>query len=337
VIREDTDTQDLYVGVVSNFRLSRAIWLAARFRLADAIGEGPAQVEEIARVTGTHAGYLRRLLKVLVSAGYFRSAGDGGYGPTAASDLLRSDHPKSQRGMIEVMLGGEIYAAWGSLEEAFRTGQPAFEISHGMSWIDYFASHEEAGMTFAEAMSGTTRAWESAILQADPFPPFSLAVDVGGSHGSLVRSLLEQNGEARGVVFDLPGVIASWQEQGYDDREGRVTGIGGDFFEAVPDGGDLYLLKFILHDWDDDRARIILRRVREAIRPDGHIALVETVLPDAPEPHPGWLMDLGMLTITGGRERTADDFTAMLEATGFRLVRIVPTGSPMSVIVAAPD
>jgi hypothetical protein len=328
--------QDFYTHLVSSFRLSRAVWLAAHFHLADAIGTGPTPVEDIALSTGTHPDSLRRLLNTLTAAGMFRSTGDGYYSPTPISDLLRSDHPKSQRSWIEVMLGGDNYEAWGVVDESLRTGQTAFDIRYGMSSFEYFSSHPEAGRVFAESMTATTRAFENAIMEADPFPRFTYAVDVGGSHGSLLRRLLERNVEATGVIFDSPDVIDSWIANGYDNLDGRMTGVGGDFFASVPAGGDLYLLKLILHDWNDDQAGMILRRVRESIRPDGKIAIVETVLSESPTDLWGRLKDLNMLALTGGRERTRQEFERLLDDSGFQLERIVPPSSRLSVLIASP-
>ncbi|MQA72742.1 MAG: methyltransferase [Solirubrobacterales bacterium] len=338
-VDQSADPQELIRRVLFSFWLSRAVWLAARLRLADAIGAGPTPTAEIARLSGTDPESCKRLLDALAAAGLLRSDERGRYGPTPASDLLRSDHPRSQRGLIDVLLGGEQFEAWGALETSLRTGRPAFDVRHGASWIDYYNAHPDAGRAFAEAMSGTTRAFEDAILEADPFGDFSFAVDVGGSHGSLLRRLLERNAEARGVVLDLPEVIAGLATGG--DLGDRFTAVEGDFFEAVPAGGDLYLLKLILHDWDDERAEAILRRVREALGPGGSVAIIETVLPESPAErlgsaeHPGWLMDLNMLAMTGGRERTAPAFASLLEGAGWRLERIVPTRSPISVVLAS--
>jgi hypothetical protein len=322
--------------VVTDFRLSRAIWCAARLRLPDAIGDGPASVEEIATATATHAPALRRLLDALTAAGLFRSEGPGRYGPTPMSDLLRSDHPQSQRALVEVLLGGSHFDAWGAIETSIRTGQTAFDAHFVMSWVEYYTAHPEEGHAFAEAMTGMTRAFEDAILAANPFPPFTRAVDVGGSHGSLLRRLLELNPDATGIVFDLPDVIAGWPERPDDPLAGRITGVGGDFFVSVPGGADLYVLKLILHDWDDDRAETILRTVRKAMAPQARLALVDTVLPESPIADPGWLRDLNMMAITGGCERSEQAFTRLLDRTGFRLDRVVATQSPLSVVLASP-
>jgi hypothetical protein len=326
--------QAFTLRIVEGFRLSRAVWLAAHLRLADVIGDRSLPAAEIARACGAHAHSLERVLDVLAAHGIFRREEGGRFGPTGDSDLLRSDHPRSQRAWLDVVLGGPHYEAWGALGDAIMAGSTAFDVRHGASWIDYHRAHPEAEQAFAEAMSATTRAFEDAILEADAFPPFRLAVDVGGSHGSLLRRLLERNPEASGVVFDLPEVIDGWRAE---ERDDRLMAVGGDFFEAVPGGGDLYVLKFILHDWDDERAEQILRRVREAVAPDGRLAIVDVVLPEPPAEHAGWLMDLNMLVLTGGRERTAQAFASLLERSRWRCERITPTGAPLSVVLASPD
>jgi hypothetical protein len=322
--------------IVTDFRRSRAIWCAARLRLPDAIGDGPASVEEIASATGTHAPSLRRLLDALTADGLFRSEGPGRYGPTPWSDLLRSDHPQSQRALADVLLGGSHFDAWGAIETSIRTGETAFDAHFGMSWVDYYVAHPEDGRAFAEAMTGTTGAWEAALLEANPFPPFTRAVDIGGSHGSLLRHLLARNPDATGIVLDLPGVIASWPARPDDPLAGRITGVAGDFFDFVPEGADLYLLKLILHDWDDERAVAILRTVRKAMGPDARIAVVDGVLPESPVADPGWLRDLNMMAVTGGLERSEQAFADLMSRAGLRLDRVVVTPSPLSVVLGSP-
>ena len=331
--REDSD---FALRTLGGFRLSRAVWLAARLRLADLVGDAPASVRDIAAASNTDADALERLMRALAASGVFRREDDGRFGQTPTSDLLRSDHPRSQRAWLECVLGGEMFEAWGAIESGVRTGRPAFDTRHGVSWVEYYRRHEDAAALFADAMSATTHAFEDALMAVDPFPRFSLAVDVGGSQGSLLRRLMQRDGAARGVLFDLPDVIERWRGEHHDDLDGRLTTAAGDFFENVPSGGDLYLLKFVLHDWDDERALTILRHVREAVAPGGRIAIVETVLPDTPAEHPGWLFDLNMLVVTGGRERTAREFTTLLDHAGCAVERTTPSDSPLSVILTEP-
>jgi hypothetical protein len=334
--RRDTLGEDTHFALrtLTAFRLSRAVWLAARLRLADLV-DGPSTVAELASKSETDPDALGRLLRALAAFGVFQLEPDGRFAHTPASQLLRSDHPRSQRAWLECLLGGEMFDAWATIESAVRTGQPSFNSVHGMTWVEYYREHEPAAALFADAMSATTRAFEDALLAADPFPSFACAVDVGASQGSLLRRLLERNPHARGVLFDLPEVIERWRAERPDDLGGRLQAVAGDFFEHLPAGGDLYVLKFILHDWDDERAVAILSNALRAVADGGRLAIVETVLPDTPAEHPGYLFDLNMLAITGGRERTMQDFTDLLDRAGWRIERIVATESPLSVILAA--
>jgi len=330
------EPQEFTNRLLGGMRISRLVWIVARYRIADLIGDGTASADRIAELAGLHAEPTRRMLDALASVGIFRSEGDGVYAQTTVSSYLRSDHPRSQRAWMELSLGGPHLEAWADLETTMRTGQTAFEVRHGMSWIDFNVSHPEAGRIFTDAMGATTRAYEDAIVEADPFPPFELAVDVGGSQGSLLRALLSRLPRARGIVLDLPEVIESWVTTEPDDLDGRLAGVGGDFFEAVPGGADLYLLKMILHDWDDDHAQLILRRVREAADSGSTVAIAEFVLPETPIEHPGWIMDVNMMVLTGGRERSAGAYACLLDRTGWEIDRIVQTASPISVILARP-
>lgn len=319
------------MGVVTSFWRGRAIWLAARLGIADAIEDSGTPLEEVARKTGALPGPLARLMAVLVSEGLFTQE-RGAYFRTPQSDLLRSDHPQSQRAVIDVLLGGEHYEAWGAVEAALRGEASGFEARHGANWVRYYRDHPAAARAFARAMNGTTAAFEAAVFAADPFPHFTRAVDVGGGDGGLLRRLLQLHPEAAGVVFDLPEIVASCR--GGQELSGRLTREGGDFFVSAPAGGDLYLLKFILHDWDDAHAIAILKNVRAAMREAGRVAVIETVLPPDLSPHPGWLMDLNMLAITEGRERTAREFADLFARAGLVLEREIATASPLSVLIA---
>ena len=316
---------------------SRALWLAARLRIADAVGQAPVSVETIASSTSTDPDAIRRLLTALSGFGVFHVGSDDLVSHSDSSQLLRSDHPFSQRAFVESVFGHEHYEAWGAIEETLRTGRTAFDVRYGASVFAYFQDHPEAARLFSEAMTGTTRMVEDAVLAAHDFGPFELGVDIGGNQGSLLRRILSHVPGARGIVFDLPLVqeAAEQARQGTDEAP-RLSFSGGDFFEAVPEGGDLYLLKFILHDWDDARAIQILRVIRAAIRPGGRIAVIEMVLPEESSAHPGWLMDLNMLVMTGGKERRAAQYEDLFKASGFQTEGVIATASPVSILLAAP-
>lgn len=328
-------TTDLSTRILRGYWLSRAVWVAARLRLADAVGDGPADPADVACAAGVDPDALTRVLHALASAGVFEIDDAGHVWPTADSNALRSDDPRSQRTLLDHLLGDENHASWGELAETVRTGRTGFDLHYGHTWIEHYAAHPAAGRRFAEAMSATTANFEEALMAADPFPRFAVAVDVGGSHGSLLRRLLARDPAARGVVFDLPEVVAQVEDEDLGaDLDGRLAAVAGDFFDAVPPGADLYLLKLILHDWDDEHAVAILRTVRAAAPEGARVAIVEAVLPERPDDHAGWWWDLQMLVMTGGRERSRDAYAALLQAAGWRLERVVDTASPLSVVLA---
>jgi len=309
---------------------SRALWAAARLRVADAIGDAPETVEEIAVRTGTRPDMLRRLLNALAAIGFFACEADGRFAHSDLSRLLRADHPLSQRSFVESVFGHEHYAAWGDIEESLRSGVTAFDHHYGMAVFPYFTQHPEVAALFSEAMTGTTRLMEAVLLASYTPPPFTLAVDVGGSQGTLLAGLLSGHPEANGILFDLPDLVEQVRPNLANDR---IEAVGGDFFESVPEG-DLYLLKLILHDWTDAQSEAILANIRKAIRPGGHVAIIESVLPETPAPHPGYFMDLNMMVMTGGRERTASEFGALLDHNGFKVERVTLTPSLLSVVEA---
>jgi hypothetical protein len=318
------------VGLASGLWVSRALWAAARLGIADAVDPEPTPLGAIAERTGAHPGNLRRLMNALVSVGLFRAESGDRYAHGDLSLFLRSDHPISQRAFIESVFGGEHYAGWGAIEDSLRSGGTAFESVFGRPVFDWYGAHPAEARKFSRAMESTTRLIEAALLASWAPPPFTVAVDVGGSRGTLLASLLQRNPDSRGILFDLPDVVGSLEASMSDPR---IDLVGGSFFDSVPEG-DLYLLKMILHDWTDEQSEAILRSIRAAVRPGGHVAIIENVLPEEVGPSPGYLMDLNMMVMTGGKERSASDFEALLDRTGFRLESVAPTPVPMSVVQA---
>ena len=318
------------IGLASGLWVSRALWAAARLGIADAVDPEPTPLAAIAERTEAHPDNLRRLMHALVAIGLFRAGGEDRFSHGELSPFLRTDHPISQRAFIESVFGGEHYAGWGAIEESLRGGGTAFDSVYGMPVFDWYSQHPAEAQKFSRAMESTTRILEAALLASWTPPPFERAIDIGGSRGTLVASLLDRNPDARGILFDLPDIVDAVRPTLANDR---IEAVGGDFFESVPEG-DLYLLKLILHDWTDEKSEAILRNVRAAIRPGGHVAIIETVLPEEVGPSTGYLMDLNMMVMTGGRERSAADFGALLERTGFRLENVTPTPIPLSVVQA---
>ena len=329
--------QEAMLKLISGFWISRAIYIAAKLGVADLIKDQPRTVDELAAATGTHAASLYRVLRALASVGVFAEDGDLRFSLTPLAGTLQSGVPGSLRAFAMTELGEEHYPAWGDLMHSVRTGEIAFDHHFGTDVWKFFEQHPENARIFNDAMSGLTAAANEAILARYDFSAVKKLVDIGGGHGGLITSILKANRSMNGVLFDSPQVIEGAQTRleaaGLADR---CEIIAGDFFKAVPAGGDGYILKWIIHDWDEERATTILRNCRRAITNDGRLMVIEAVIPPGIEPHFAKFIDLNMLVMTGGRERTEEEFRRLFGASGFRLTRTVATESPFSVIEGAP-
>jgi len=238
---------------------------------------------------------------------------------------------------LAITYNEELYRAWGDVLHSVLTGQPAFEHHFGMPVFAYYAQHPESDRVLNEALAGYTHQVARGVAGTYDFSPFGTVVDVGGGYGALLATILRSNPKARGILFDQPHVVTGAEElltaAGVADRCAR---IGGDFFSAVPGGGDAYLLSQILHDWDDDRSVAILRQCRRAMASHGKLLVVEYVLPPGNEPFFGKWLDLHMLVVASGRERTAAEYDTLFRAAGFALARVLPTPVGPSVVEAVP-
>lgn len=315
--------------------LSQAVRAAAELRLADALASGPKTARELARELELNEDALARLLRALSEHGLFVQEPAGRFRQSALSDCLREDAEGSLRAFALYVGSREHREHWSELAEAVRRGEPVVPALRGLPFFEYTRKERAFGGLFDAAMTSLSDLAQGAILEAYSFAELSTLIDVGGGRGRLLAAILARHPHLRGVLFDLPEVVAEapkiLQQHGVSDRS---TVDSGSFFERVPSGGDAYLLKHILHDWDDGSARVILRNVRAVCAPGARLLLVESVLPEDATPHYAKLLDLEMLLSVGGRERTARDFTTLLETTGFRLTRIVPTAGPISVVEA---
>jgi hypothetical protein len=334
-VQQEHPPQAAILHLIAGYWLARAVYLAARLKLADAVGER-ATLAEIAKATGTRSRALRRLMRALTSHGYFHEQAEGVFTQTPLSDALRSGRPGSMRAIAEAELGHDHYDSWREIESCLYQDGTAFERVYRMPIWQYYAEHPETQALFGEAMTNLTAIANAGVLASYSVKPFKTAVDVGGGHGSFLTAVLAQQPDAAGILFDLPSVIADAAKQETIGRNPRIRTIGGDFFKQIPDGADLYLLKFILHDWDDARCVQILGNIRKAIAAEGRLAVVEIVLPPGNEPHIGPLIDLNMMVMTGGAERTESEYRELLGNSGFRVDRLVATKSPFSVIEAVP-
>ncbi|HEU5101083.1 MAG TPA: methyltransferase [Roseiflexaceae bacterium] len=315
---------------------AQAVYIAAKLGLADLLTDGPVSSDDLAAATQTDPLSLYRVLRALASIGVFMEVAPRQFALTPTAALLQTATPGSMRSLA-IIYNEELYRAWGDMLHSIQTGQPAFRHHFGMAPFEYFAQHPEVDRVFNEAMIGYTHRVARAVVEAVDFAPFKTIVDVGGGYGTLLAAILQRTPVARGVLFDLPHVIAGAEDYlasaGVADR---CTRVGGDFFAAVPSGGDAYVLSQILHDWDPDHCITILMNCRQAISTHGRLLVVELVVPEGNTPDFGKWVDLHMLAITGGRERTAAEYGALFQKTGFELVRVMPTSAGPGVVEARP-
>jgi hypothetical protein len=301
---------------------AQAIHVAAKLRIADLLASGPKTIAELASHSGSHPPTLERLLRALSTLEMFASTSDARFRNTPLSEMLRSDHPQSQREGALFLPARFLWLPIGDLYESVRTGEPAFQRIFGQPFFEYLAAHTADAAVFNSAMTQGIAWTTPALLAAYDFSRFEQLVDVGGGEGALLRDILAATPRLHGVLFDLPQVVAGASEILTGDIGARCQIVGGNFFDSVPEAADAYLLKGVIHDWPDDDAARILRNTRRAIRSDGILLLVEGVVDSAARPV--GLMELLMLVL-GGRERTEADFRSLLAATGFSLTRIIPT------------
>jgi hypothetical protein len=321
------------IQVIAGFWSARAVYIAAKLGLADLVQDGPKTAAELAVLTGAHAPSLYRLLRALASTGWFEEDAGGRFRPTPLTAGLQTGVPGSLRSLAMTELGEEHYPAWGDLLFSVNSGKLAFDQVFGMPNWEFWASHPENAQIFNQAMSELTAVLEPVVLGACDFSGCNTIVDVGGGRGTLIASILRAYPNARGVVLDLPHVMEQGRqhvnEQGLSER---CELVAGDFFESVPEGGDAYILKYILHDWDDERSIAILTNCHRAMLPNGKLFVIEAVIPSGNEPFFHKFMDLNMLVMTGGRERTEAEYRALFETAGFHLDRVTSTPTEVAVL-----
>jgi SAM-dependent methyltransferase len=311
--------------------IAQGIHVAAELGIADWLAEGPRTARELATLTGAHADSLYRLLRALASVGIFAQDDRGRFCLTPLAERLRSDAEESQRAFA-IMAGAEFYQTWGKLLHSVRTGEPGFQAAFGMPFFEYMTRRPERHRIYDAAMTGVHGVETDPMVEAYDFSACRTVVDVGGGNGLMLAAILKRHPGVRGILFDLPAVAERARPilaaQGLD---GRCEVAGGDFFSEVPEGADAYVMRHVVHDWQDEDAAAILRNCREAMAPGGRILVVETVIPRGDAPCFGKWLDLMMLLVAG-RERTEGEFRALFARAGLRLGRIVPTSHEVSVI-----
>jgi O-methyltransferase domain/Dimerisation domain len=325
------------LDLISGMWAARAVGAFARLGIADQLAAGPRTAAELAPAVGADETALYRLMRAVVSIGVLTRKSGGRFGLTAFGQCLRSGVPGTMRAAIASEVDTVHWACWGQLDDCLRTGKPAFEKVFGLAnpWDYYRDKNPDEGRLFSENMTAQSGAEVQAVLRAYSFKGARLVVDVGGSHGAFLGAVLKRVPQARGILFDQPDVVGhahqALSELGVAARSERV---GGNFFESVPAGGDLYLLKHILHDWSDEECVRILRCVREAMTPDARVAVVEMPLLEGGGAPFASLLDINMLVCLTGKERTSVEYAELFRRAGLKMTGVTATQSPIAVIEA---
>ena len=325
--------------IAGGYQLSQALYVAAKLGVADVLGSEPLEVEAVAEAVGARAPVLRRVLRALVAAGVFTELEDGRFATNDAAAALRADAPGRMRDVV-INFGEEMYRAFGELLHTVRTGETAFDVVFGAPLFEYYAANPQVEASAAARMLARTLPVAAEFAASDVLRDARTLVDVGGGTGTLLAEVLRHRPEIGGVLLERPGMLEVAQgylaEQGVADRCELVE---GDFFSSVPAGGDVYVLKSVLHDWDDERCSAILRSCRAAMDPAARLAIIELLMPERMTPSgpmlSAALLDLIMLAYAGGRERTEAEFTQLLDQAGFRLVSTTRLAAGPHVLEAA--
>jgi ubiquinone/menaquinone biosynthesis C-methylase UbiE len=334
--QQDAPTPDaVLMQMLSAPLVTQALRVVAELGIADLLANGAQSVEELAAQTGSHAPSLYRFMRALAGCGVFAETGARVFELTPTAELLRTDVEGSLRDLAVFMGADWHWKVWGDAPYSAQTGNAAWEHVHGKEVFPYFAENAEAARVFDNAMTSLSTTVSKAVVEAYDFSSVRKLADIAGGHGSLLAAILRANPHLKGLLFDMPQVIAGAHARVEAEGVGHAVELAsGDFFESVPEGADAYMMKHIIHDWDDARALSILKNCHRAMLPDGKLLLVEMVVPGGNEPHFAKVLDLEMMLSPGGLERTEAEFRELLAAAGFELKRIVPTASPMSVIEA---
>lgn len=337
---EQTSTNGLPAQVALMQLASAGIWfqatyVAAKLGLADLLDDGPKASEELARCTGTDLSSLRLLLRALAAIGVFESQPDGRFALTPVSECLKTGNDTLR---AQVLYTGEVfYPTWGSLLQSVRSGRAAAPQVLGTELYDYNARHPELVDLFNDWMNQTARAWFLPAIMACDVSGSGTIADVGGGHGTLLAGLLQRSPGLRGILFDRPEVVAGTgpllAAAGVADR---CTVVGGDFLTAIPRGADVYVLARVLFNWDEERARTILRNCRQALQGRGRLLVIEEVMPDGEGPTLEAFSALNLLNALGGKVLTESEWRERFAATGFTLTRIIPVESSWPVLEAVP-
>ena len=327
-------------SMMVGYEAAQVIYVAAKLGIADHIGDGSPNSQELAERTGAHEASLHRVLLALASLGVLADLGDRRFRLTPRGRLLQSTAPGSLR-RAALLAGERSYRAWGGLPHSVETGETAFKHVFGMGTFEYMAQNPALAAIYNDAMSASAEEHAAAVVKAYDFSRFHSVTDVGGGLGALLVAILVAHPALRGVILERESVAAGIPRRLADAHvAARCEVVAGDFFQTVPAGADAYLLSHIVHNWDDERAGVILKRCRAAMSPAGTLLVVEQVLPERIEPtvsaQRALMADLHMMVVTGGQERTETHYRALLAGAGFALRRVIPTSIGESIVEARP-
>lgn len=310
--------------------ISKPIYVAAELGIADMLEGGPRSIEELAQETETHAPFLYRILRALASVGIFSENDNRKFELTPMAEYLKTGAMRS----IAQMFNSEWNdKAWEYFLDSVKTGETAFEMAHGLPVADWLEKNPQAAKIFNEANAIKAAVSHRAIVDAYDFSGINTLTDVGGGFGFLMSEILTANPSLKGVILDVPSVIRETKRIIRErEIEDRCQAIEGDFFVHIPSGSDAYLLSNILHDWPDDKCQQILASCHKAMRINSKLLAMEMIIPSGNEPSVAKLLDLEMLVITGGRERTEAEYKEIFESSGFKLTRIIPTKENVCII-----
>ena len=330
----ETPPGKAFVQEISNqILLARALGVVAELGIADLVAGQPRTVEELAAETGTHRESLYRLLRTLAGHGIFAEDDSGHIGLTPRAEVLQSSHPDSVRDLLSLDWQNIYWDTFRALPEAVRSGEIAFERAFGQGFFDYLKAHPKANAIFDKRMARVSLAENAKIVEAYPFGDFSSIIDIGGGRGGLLVAILEAYPSVSTALYEQAQVLADPADLRLAGLLDRVELIPGDFFTRAPSGASLYTLKRIIHDWDDARAVEVLRSCRDAMDENSRILVIDAVMKPGNESDPNKDMDLGIMALTPGKERTEAEFRTLFEEAGLRLNRIVATEAPSTLSI----
>ncbi len=325
------------IDLICGYWVSQLVFVAARLKLADALADKPLTPEALAGRVGANAENLYRLLRALASVGVFAELPDGRFRLTPLAQMLRSDTKGSLRDFALMIIDDYHWLGWGALEHGVVTGGNAFEHVYHVPLFRYLQDHPEKERVFAAAMASISTGQNVAVAEAYPFGKLTRLVDVGGAHGHMLVEILRRHKKLEGVLYDQPQVVAGAPASGFvtaPDIRNRCAIEGGDFFASVPKGADGYIMKYIIHDWDDAKCIRILTNCRNAMAKGGRVLVVDNVIPKGNAKNWGKLLDINMMVGPGGKERTREEFRDLMARAGLRLMRVVPTRAGLGIVEA---